>query len=164
MSLEQHIKDLERKLALKKAYLGAEIKLPKGTAEDVRIEVEAALKDYAARLASSEENISQPVNTTTSQFTDNEVNILKSLVNAAMEKAGMKAPTVAKSNVPEAPKKDEPLTAVLLTTENIPAERRKEINSSETVLVKSYNDKEACIIFNNKRFVVPVDDLQFDNQ
>lgn len=157
MDLEQQIKDLERQLALKKAYLSIEVKLSKTVPEDIRLEIENEIKAFASQKANGTQTaLTQNVN---NQFSEQEVIILKSVVKAALEKSGVKVveakPTVDKSK---------PLTATLLTTDSIPVERRKLIESNSKVQIVSYNDKEACFLHNKNRFVVPIEDLQFETE
>jgi hypothetical protein len=54
--------------------------------------------------------------------------------------------------------------AVLQTTDNIAPERRKLIASNTEVQVVSYNDKEVCFMYQKNRFVVPIEDVEFQNQ
>jgi hypothetical protein len=159
VDLEAQIKELERKLALKKAYLSVEIKLPKGLPDELRTEIEMAVKTFCTSQANdvpqSSSNILQ-----NGLFTTQEVAVLKSVVQAAIDKTGGK-PIQSVAKPAEKPK---PLTAILMTTDSIPNDRRKLISSNEKVTIVSYNDKEACFMYGRDRFVVPIEDLQFETE
>lgn len=162
MDLEQQIKDLERQLALKKAYLSLKVNLPKTVPEDIKVEIEAAITAFCAQKANGTvqadvQNATQNVANSNNQFTDQELAILKGVVQAALEKSGGKV-------IKKAPEKGKPLTAMLMTTDSIPVDRRKLVESNAQVQIISYNDKEACFTFNKNRFVVPLEDLQFEQE
>lgn len=160
--LETQIKELERKLALKKAYLSVDIKLPKGTSEELRLEIEQAVKTFCSNQA-NEVPQSSGGSFVGSPFNDQEIAILKELAQAVTQKSGGQSAKTA-SSIPKKPEANKPLMAVLMTTDNIAAERRKLIASNERVQVVSYNDKEVCFMYQKNRFVVPVEDVEFENQ
>lgn len=161
--LETQIKELERKLALKKAYLSIDIKLPKGTAEDIRLEIEQAVKTFCSNQANDVPQ-SNGGSFVGSPFNDMEIAALKELAAAVTGQKSSAPQSAQAASLPKKPEANKPLMAVLMTTDNIAPERRKLIASNEKVQVVSYNDKEVCFMYQKNRFVVPIEDVEFENQ
>lgn len=161
--LETQIKELERKLALKKAYLSVELKLPKGVAEDIRLEIEQAVKEFCMKRSEGGPE-SSGGSFVGSPFTDVEIAALKEIASAVTAQKGGQSAAQPASDLPKKPDPKKPLMAVLMTTDNIPAERRKLIASNEKVQVISYNDQEVCFMYQKNRFVVPIEDVEFQQE
>jgi hypothetical protein len=161
--LETQIKELERKLALKKAYLSIDIKLPKGVADDIRQEIEHAVKQFCSDRANDVPQSSGGA-FVGSPFTDIEIAALKELAAAVTGQKSSATQPAQAASLPKKPEANKPLMAVLQTTDNIAPERRKLIASNTEVQVVSYNDKEVCFMYQKNRFVVPIEDVEFQNQ
>lgn len=164
--LEQQIKELERKLALKKAYLSVDIKLPKGTPDELRLEIEQAVKSFCSNQANDVPQNSQANGSSFvgSPFNDMEIAALKELAAAVTGQKSATPQSAQAAAIPKKPDAAKPLMAILMTTDSIPAERRKLIASNERVQVVSYNDQEVCFMYQKNRFVVPIEDVEFENQ
>jgi hypothetical protein len=183
MDLESRIKELQRKLAIQKAYLGLQIIINEEiegelSKEDVDL-IRTKVREFCVAQSEGIEQSEAPKAVTESQFTDQEVTTLKMVVAAALQKSAvnttpseLKTLVVGDKNkavLQEAPAKvfdnTKPLMAILLSTESVPTDRRKLINSNELVTVVKYNDKEAVIKSRSDyTFVVPVDDLELQQQ
>lgn len=161
--LETQIKELERKLALKKAYLSVEIKLPKGVSEDIRLEIEQAVKEFCMKRSEGAPDANGG-SFVGSPFSDIEIAALKELAAAVTGQKGASSQAQAPSDLPKKPDPKKPLMAILMTTDNIPQERRKLIASNEKVQVVSYNDQEVCFMYQKNRFVVPIEDVEFQQE
>lgn len=145
MNLEDRIKELQKKLDLKKAYENVQIsfknnKFPK----EVTKEVEESVKTFCEMMSEKiDKNHEEPSPVQESKTTS-------------------KLSEVKKSN--EEAQKKEPLKATLMTTDNLPLEMRKLITSMSEVQVVNMNDEKASIQFETKqgikRTAVPVEDLQ----
>ena len=160
------IKELEDLLELQKAYASVQIGFGKGSkfSKEVKDKVSAQVKEFCLKLASNQDMETG----SNSPFTPQEVEILKLLAQQVTNKTG--APTApAKNNLQsvadvarQAQGDAKPMAATLLTTDNIPGDRRKHVDSNDVVHIIKLNDKEAAIINpkNKQRFVVPVEDLE----
>lgn len=164
------IEQLEHELNLKKAYASVQVSFGKSNRfpKEIKEEVEAKVKEVCLKLASGEE-----VGQKTGQFNGQEVSVLKDLVKSILGKAGSPdAPAQPKARefksiedvAKAAQEGNEPLIATLMTTDSIPADRRKLIDSNEQVQILKLNDKEAVIkkLKSNERFVVPVEDIELN--
>jgi len=173
MLMSKSIEELERELNVKKAYASVQLSFGKGSRfpDDVREEVTSKIKEVCLKLASGED-----VGNKVGQFNGQEVEVLKDLVQSIIGKAsGSKSEAKPKgpfkrefNSIEDVAKAaqdgNEPLIATLLTTDSIPKDRRKLIDSNENVQILKLNDKEAVIkkLNNNERFVVPIEDLELN--
>ena len=169
-SLEDRIKDLERQLALKQAYLNVSFSFPKNSKipEDVRSEVTAELKSICAGLAEGKEQTVAELNPNTSSYlTSEEISTLKSLAEVAK---GRLTPAASRPQPIDPPKKvvdsgvDGVKKARLLTLENLNVNVRSKIEPMEEVWVKSSNGEMATIATKKGIITkVPVEDLDFNS-
>ncbi len=168
--LEDRIKDLERQLALKKAYLDVNFTFPKNSKlpDDVKEQVVNELKDACARLAEGMEDALPVMNGNSADFlSSEEIQVLKQLVQAAKGKLGKAAPVTQQQapKQPEVKSQDLPeiKKAVLLTLDSVQPTIRNKMGSGETVYVKSYKDDQAFVMNRHGQgFYVPIEDLDFN--
>ena len=173
-SLEDRIKDLERQLALKQAYLTVNFSFPKSNKlpDDVKEQVIAELKKACTQLADDKEETVAELNpNSVNHLTSEEVTLLKEFASVVKARTTSTPAPIAPSAVqPPAPEKKKMDSgtegikkAVLLTLEGVPASARNRVESGETVYVKSSDGETASIATKNGLiFKVPVDDLDFN--
>lgn len=180
MDLETRIKELQRKLAIQKAYLSIRIELDDESLSSLdaidQVAIESSIRNFCV---SQSEAVDSPEEKHESLFTPEEITALKMFAQAALSKGatGTSSNDVKANDTVTAGKavlkeesvkvfdKAKPLMAILLTTESVPTDRRKLVNSNDLVTVVKYNDKEAVI--RNKAdytFVVPIEDLELQQQ
>lgn len=172
--LEQSIKALERKLALKNAYLAAQVSFPKGSKfpEDVKEEIIEIFNSFKTAKASDQE----VQNSTNSIFSDEDITVLKMLISSVTSKTSVNAVSersignsVAPQKTPSAlppvsrePSRQVQQEAKLLTLESVPAQFRNKIPSESKVFVMSIKDDRARISTEDGySFQVLVEDLEF---
>jgi hypothetical protein len=164
-TLEERIKGLERELALKQAYLSVQFSFPKGSKlpDDVKEQVTEELKKACAQLA-DDKGVVVNHSSASSEFSEDEVSVLKQVVEAAKSKMSAVKPPKMQGTVETAPKTDAiPRNAILLTNDNIPANIRMKIGSNEAVFVKESSDGTSFVVTRDGMgFRVPTEDLDFN--
>jgi len=141
MNLEQRIKYLERKLALKKAYETVSVSFGRGNklSEEIRKEVTESVKQFCEAMANKIDKTEQST--------------------AAISKT-LDTP----KEIQETPiKLNEPIIATLMTTDSLSQEMKKKISSMTEVKVMSLNDTHASVVTNDKfhyRLNVPKADIE----
>lgn len=184
-SLEEKLKSLERKIAVKNAYLTVQFSFPKGNKipADVKEQVENELKNACAMLA---DDAHQDVASKQSErLTDDEIVILRQVVDSIRSKTGsssLSIPAVQKETAPspEAPEAapkhpvskktfdasvDGVKKATILTLENVDPKYRSRINPEESVFVSSIREDGYARISVQRTGLsinVPVEDLDFN--
>jgi len=170
LTLEDKIADLERLLALKKAYASVSFSFPKNSKlpDDVQQQVISELQAACAQLAENMEfskSVPQDISLTREDFV-----ILKQLINTVKNRtiSGSTAssePSTTnqlKENDPEL-KNNEVRRAQILTLENVRKELRSKIDSNSLVYVRRVEDGRALVTAQSGvTFHVPVDDLDFN--
>lgn len=168
MKLDDKIKELEKKLAIKQAYLNASISFPKGKniPADVKKIVTDKIRAACAALAEEQEIEGSSSNL----FTPEEVQALKSIAKVYTDKA----------TVNHAPQKHEPTSeedlsngkavsqkatkmdrAKLLLLDGVDPTMRKKIEpQAEVVIIETKEDKAFVQDRRANRFWVPVEDLE----
>lgn len=169
-TLEEKIKDLERKLAVKNAYLTVQFSFPKNSKlpEDVKEQVINELKNACANLA-EDETVSKDVEKSniSERLNDDEIRILRQVAAAAKGKVAVQ-PVAPAPRPEQAPKTFDSATdgvkkAMLVTLENVDAKLRNKIASQEIVFVTSERDGYARITTQKGMSInVPVDDLDYN--
>jgi hypothetical protein len=175
--VEKEIEELERKLALKRAYLQVSISFGKGYKsfpEDVRKEVEDTMIAHARTMAEGSTN-SKPSITS---LTEEEVVILKGYVEAIKNRASKPAaaPQTQQKQSSQEPvtlnsvlkrsgaDQAQQMTGVLVTLDSVPKEQRQKImpNSVVSVLkVISNENKYLVRDQEHNQFTVDMEDIDF---
>ena len=173
LSLESDIKELERKLSLKNAYIAASIKLPTKIANDVKKEVTDKLRELCLALANE-----QDVSVTDLSLSKEEIVILKMLASKVLytksSNERVSEPASVKKNGKISKGKLEKIkatsatskTGIIMMLDNIEPSIRKKIKPESQVLIlnrtKAFGidlayveDKQGL------RFNVPIDDIDF---
>lgn len=181
MKLDDKIKELEHKLATKKAYLAAQVVFPKGGKEfpsNVIKAVKERIKEACVMLA--EEQEVQTNTNTEATFTSQEIAALKSIAQVYFGKSNNsdKAETPVKremKNTHETPTTTEDLNngkvisqkatgksrALLLTLDSVDrAMRRKVDPQSEVIIIETKDNKAFVQDQKANRFWVLKDDLE----
>lgn len=166
MQLEEKIRELERKLALKNGYLQVVIKFPKGNKipSDVKEEISTKIKDYCLQIANDNEHIEN----FTSVFSEEEISILKELVSTVKGKTSNKPEnhSLKSSKVSEVVPANKPALkiekgrrGILMLLDNIdPTIRGKLAPQSMVVILENKNDS-FFVETKGIRFWVPREDL-----
>lgn len=166
MDIAQRIKELEKKLAIQKAYLDARVSfsddIKKSLDESELNLIATKIKEFC--LVQSEGAVQEAETIEkTSDFTADEIKVLKMVAEAALVTSSKPASAVAKAVETPAAPPQAPKTAILMSLESIPVDRRKFANSNERVRIVNMNDTEAVIMTKtDHRFVVPIEDLEFE--
>lgn len=177
-NLESSISELERQLALKKAYQAAKIVLPKGTPADVAEEVQKKLRELADGLAMSQEK--HAVGSESSDFSPEQLQALKMLADSVISRANGAPPA---SFAPTTPPAQGPTPggssdhkpqfggrarkAKIVTVENIRGEARKYAAPDDEIYVPNSEKKDdhgmvsATHMRKGMQMKIPVDDLEF---
>lgn len=124
MSLEDNIKDLEHRLAVKKAYLGLKLQFPARTSAKVKEEVNSKIKDLCLKLADDQE-----AGLNSGNFSEEEVKVLKMLANRALSRPEKASKAKLEPN-PEssAPEPEKPQNkAILMSMDGVPLTLRSKI-------------------------------------
>lgn len=169
-TLEDRIKDLERKLAVKNAYLTVQFSFPKTSKipEDVKEQVINELKNACTALAEDETVAKdRPKDTSIERLSDEDIQVLRQVADAARGKLAARpaAPTVPKQE--QAPKTFDSAIegvkkAMIMTLENVDAKLRNRIASQEIVYVTSEREGLARITTSKGLSInVPVEDLEY---
>lgn len=177
MGVEDKIKELERQLNLKKAYLAVKISFPAGNKfpEDVKKEVTDRLSKACELLAEGgEEGIH------TDGLSTEEVSVLKTLYNTLIART----PEIKTASTPVVPEVKEPIQtqdaqraidngtivssklrqkAQIMLTEHIDPTMRKKISPMMQVLVLEEKEDQVFVeeMSSRSRFWIPADDLEF---
>ena len=166
-TLTEKIKDLERQLALKQAYLSVQFSFPKGNKlpDDVRSQVIQELKNACAQLAEDEVPVGQ--SDAFLHLTQEEIKTLKDLASVAKSRLSKTSTPAPANNVPVKHQVQEEYEsvkeAILLTLENVPQSAKIKMGSNEKVFVKSQKDGTAFIVTQSGIGIrVPVEDLDFN--
>lgn len=181
-NLESSISELERQLALKKAYQAAKITLPKGTPEDVATEVQTKLRELAEGLAMSQEK--HAVGSVSTDFSPEQLEALKLLADATIARSKGGTPPPASSVPGSAPDEKKGASpggasthqasfggrarkAKIVTAENIRGEARKyaapddEIYVANSEKVDDHGMVSATHMRKGMMMKIPVDDLEY---
>lgn len=170
--VEVQIKELERKLDLKRAYMGVQFSFAKGSKipSDIQEEIISKLQELCKKLA-EETEISQVSNN--SSLTEEELSILKSLVSTVKAKttalAGRPSPLPPSSEGHANYQKDSNPTvkffnkkATILTLDNVTAKVREAMEPQSVVEVSRVKGDTATIVTKDGRITqIPVNDLEF---
>jgi hypothetical protein len=175
--LESKIQQLEREVALKKAYQSVQISFPKSAKlpEDVTQEVTQRLRDVAQKLAlgTADKGDDTP---TTLDLTSEEIQVLKMLAQSALKKTKITLPatTVADesaSQVMQAPAEpkpvQEPRKGKIQLTENIRGEAKRYAVIDDEVYVPNPETVDAhgmVSAIHTRRggsMKIPLDDIAF---
>lgn len=172
--LEKKIQELNRKLALKQAFLSATISFPRGNKipQDVKDEVLNSLRAAAADFSEGVYNPAVPADpgavVSVSQFTEEEAGILKNIAATVKSKAA--APAQPSKPQPQAPQaapvtKSEPMglkKARLLMIDSLPSQYRNKVAPESEVYVSSLKDGKARITLpSGQSVLVEAEDLEF---
>lgn len=179
MDLATQIKELERKLLLKKAFDSVGFTFGKGYKafpEDVRLEVEETLKQYATKHASEEEAKLMPDST----FTIEEIEALRVLAQTVIAKKSAtkaeqpkpetkKKPTESKfvfvsNDSPEvaAPSKVSGMGQVLMLDNVHPSVRNKLEPECRVRVLETKGEKSMVVDRNGISFWIPTEDIELD--
>jgi hypothetical protein len=166
-SIETKIAELERKLALKNAYLGVNISFGKGHksfSEDVRAEVTKNINEFCRALANDEE-IS--VKQSSLPFSEEDIEILQQLISTVKDRQSKPQPAVKDVEVRvkvEEPKPLKPKTtkkATIMFLDNLSPELKGKVEPQSEVTILSTKGALAFVEDNAaRRFNVPFDDLE----
>ncbi len=174
MDLENKIKELQKQLAIKNAYLNVDIKFKKGVQipQDVKKLVTEELTKACAQLA---EGVDYEASANTTDLTDEDVVLLKELANKLRSKVNKKAPVsngnganshkVAQeeSEISKAIKKVTANKARLMLLDNIDPEIRRKLEPNSLVkIIGKRGDTNLVEDENKNRFLVPIEDLDFN--
>lgn len=169
--LEDRIKELQRQLALKEAYLSVSFSFPKGNKipNEIKEQVTLSLKEKATQLASEEEEITKP---NTSEFSDIEVEVLKQLADQVLKRPKREVQKVDPPSVtPETPYKASSKApqkfATVVSLKGIPKEFKPKVGVESRVRIKKLDLKERkAIVVDDKGFAFPilVDNLIFEEE
>ena len=176
MNVQDEIKELERELELKKAYLNVKVTFGqsyKKFSKEVREEVEAKIKAYANQLASDGSD------KVAASLTQEELTILKSLVKSIKNKNKKSTEPVTKPSEGTIPPRRAPkmqeitenvnksygrgVQAELLLLDNVPAEQRRSVESGSKIhILDEKEDRVFVEDFSEKRnrFWIPKEDIQ----
>jgi len=183
--LESTISELERQLALKKAYQAVKFTLPKGTPEDVAAEVQTKLREWSEALAlSGEQQVSSSFNYGEAEskllasFTAEQLEALKLIADATLAKTkgnanpvpaapAAQGPTPGGASVHQPKSSGSPRKAKILVTENVRGEGKRVANVDDEVYVpnpEKVDDHGMVSATHMRRGImlkIPVDDLDF---
>lgn len=184
MELEDQIKELEKKLELKRAYLDVNISFPKGNklSQEIKDEVIKLIKETCNRAAEGKSQVASEA----LPFSEDEVTILKQVV-AQVKTAAGKSPTSTSSKavfgpeVPDATANSNKFgemvrssiktratqnTAQLLLLDNLDRSLKDKVESGAIVKVLAKRDENTMFVEANNgiRFNIPTEDLDFNYQ
>lgn len=154
MNLEQRIKELEKKLALKKAYDTVKVSFGRGNSipDEVKKEVEESIKTFCEMMS---ERIDRE-EAEAKQTTSNKQKVQKAVSNNLKD--------VRESA--EKVQNEKPLTATLMTTDSLSQEMKQLVSSMTEVQIVGLNETHASIKVETKkglkRAAVPKEDLQIN--
>lgn len=180
--LESTISELERQLALKKAYQAVKFSLPKNTPEDVAAEIQQRLRELSDGLALSQEKHAEA--SESSIFSEEEVSVLKMLVASVQAKqSGTPPPAGTVPGSDNSAKKEgaspggssehkpsfggRARKAKIVTAENIRGEARKFAAPDDEIYVPNSDKQDdhgmvsATHMRKGMQMKIPVDDLEF---
>lgn len=171
-TLEDRIKELERKLAVKNAYLTVQFSFPKNSKipDDVKEQVINELKNACTALA-EDETVAKDKDASIERLSDDDINILRQVAAAARGKisAAPQAQPAAPQPKQELPPKtfdsatDGVKKAILLTLENVDSKVRNRVSSQEQVYVTSERDGYARVTTRKGLSIsVPIEDLEYE--
>jgi len=170
-TLEDQIKELERELALKSAYLSAVVSFPKNTKlpQDVQEEVVNTLKTFAVQKAEQKDLSNQEVSLL---FSEEEVAIIKQLISAVKNRPAAQASgleshrqvaTQVTTNTRLSSNEESGKTARLLTTDGIAPTLRGRVAPEARVVVRKVSGGRAIVMSEDGIvFQVPEEDLDFN--
>lgn len=170
MSTESKIKELEKQLELKKAFLDVKVSFGKGKkySKEVQDQVRLFVQDACTRAAEGE-TITQ-----SEAFTEDEINILKNMVNTLQQRSKNPSkplnPSTEISNsmsntVSQTIKKiTNQNKALILTLDNVDRTVRNKIAPQSVVRVVGKRDDTLMFVETSQgvRFNIPVSDLEFN--
>lgn len=163
MSLEDQIKALELKLAIKNAYLNAQVVFPKNfkVSDEVKDIVVSKLREYCVGMADESEAVPAPSQVSNRDtLSAEEITVLKTLAAKVLQK------TTTANNVvqmPEQPVQETHKAALVLTTENVERSLRSKISSNDKVEVLKNDEKYALVMTKlGNRVRIPLEDLDFN--
>lgn len=182
--LENKIKELEYKLALKKAYLDVQFKFSKGIDQAIKDEVSSKMKELAEKLADSQESV---LFNETSKLSSEDIELLKMLASSVRErktapiapKATSIAPKInTTNNSIEQQSTQEPSIddgtqteligrmAIMLTLDGVlDVKQRGKLTPQGTVKILSINNNLAYVQdLRGNKFNIPVEDLELKNR
>jgi len=161
-TLEDQIKELERELALKNAYLSAVVSFPKNTKlpQDVQEEVVNTLKTFAVQKAEQKDLSNQEVSLL---FSEEEVAIIKQLISAVKNRPVAQATTPVITTERSNSSEESGKTARLLTTDGIAPTLRGRVAPEAQVVVRRVSGGRAVVMSEDGIvFQVPEEDLDFN--
>lgn len=182
-NLENAIIDLERQLALKKAYQAAKIVLPKGTPADVAEEVQDKLREFACGMAMDQDKPFPSL--PSSDFSAEQLDALKMIADAtiARSKGGTPPPAGTVPGSDNAPKKEgatpggssehkasfggRSRKAKILVADNVRGEARKYAAPDDEIFIPNSEktDDHGMVSATHMRkgmmMKIPVDDIEY---
>lgn len=167
MGLQEQIQELEKRLALKKAYLSVKISFGKGNKipQEIRDIVTNKIQEVCTKFANDEEFECE--NNPEVEFSNEERAVLKELSSRVLQKQQKSEPIKAKPVVEKAaPAVSEvfdssPKKGILVVLDNIdPTVRNKIAPQSEVRVVGSNNEMYFVESRTGIRFWIPKDDLE----
>lgn len=168
MDLEQRIKKLEDQLALKRAYLNVIVDFNEGVkvSKTIKTKIAKVIKEFCTSMAENIENGTQTVEPAPA-LTDEDVQVLKQIADKVLGKL-KPAPQELREAVKKVRDKSKkkvapkPKMATLLTRDSLSKDLKSKIDSEEVLKVVKHDDKQASVISKEGyRFVVPMDDIEF---
>lgn len=169
MNTEDKIKELEKQLELKKAFLDVRVSFGKGRkySKEVQDKVNQYVKEACTKAAEGSE-------TTSKGFSEEEISILKKMVTSIKEKANQpttvsvsaEASTMSNTVSDTLKKINSQNQALILTLDNIDRTIRNRIQPQSVVRVIGKRDENLAFVENSQgvRFNIPFDDLDFNTQ
>ena len=172
MSLEEKIQELEKKLALKQAYLSVNFTFPRGNRipDEIKEQVTSELKNACAQLAEHEEyDIPVSVNldgtpSQASNFTPEEVEVLKGVAASVFEKTT----DTGQSPKPQSKSRKDSISAKkarIIMLDSVDKTVRSKIEpQSEVKVIASGQGKHFVQTMDGaaRRFWINTDDLDFN--
>lgn len=173
--IELKIKELEKQLELKRAYLDASVSFSKGSkfSQEVKDEVIRVVKETCAKAAEGKPT-AEPVSQIASPFTEQEVAILKEMTAKLLARANKAVPA------PNAPAESRMSSLVSQGLRNIQAQNMAQILMLDGIdrtlrdkvesgaIVRVIGKKDAATVLvedvTGLRFHMPLDDLDFNYQ
>lgn len=178
-NLETTITELERQLAVKKAYQAIKISLPKNTPEDVATEVVTKIIELAEGLALSQEKHAEASESST--FSEAQIDVLKRIADSTIARANGAPPAGTAPTSTPGDKKASPggssehkasfggrsRKAKIVTAENVRGEARKFAAPDDELFVSNSEklDEHGMVSATHMRkgvvLKIPAEDLEW---